>query len=184
VAGRRAGTHSTCSKRCLLPSSRSIPDEAQSVAVEALEEIIKQIESVESLEMLRGRLYSCAKRRALDLIKHKQCRKNVILHAEPIDQENNPHENIPDDPSSMSVIESVEYEELRSIAADLLDTLPSDIKQVLKESHMDDLKQREIGDIHGWETSSVGKRIDDALKRAKKLLSSDPRLKKFNWFNK
>jgi RNA polymerase sigma factor (sigma-70 family) len=154
------------------------PDEAKGVAIQALKELISDIddEELDSEDAIRGRMFDGAKKRAIDEIRKKGRLKDQLSDAESLDLESEEGHDRPDEKVKLPSDEA-EYGELRRIAADLLDRLSAEDAQLLREAFLKQLLHREIAETHGWKTNTVGNLINQALKRARYLLSSDPRLK-------
>ena len=152
-------------------------DDLQEVADQAVILLIEKIDKIDEIDSEEGLfrwLFRCAKRRAIDRLRKTGRKKNILREAESLDFEREEGYERADETSPIPDQEAIHAERC-SLAAVALERLEPDDAQLFREIYHLKLPHREIAANRGWDTSSVGNRINQALNRARKLLSSDPR---------
>jgi RNA polymerase sigma factor (sigma-70 family) len=143
------------------------PDEAEDVAIEALEELVPKVREVKTVEELRPLAASIAHHRAVSLLRERFAKKRDAGKTEPLDdgpdEEGGQHELA----ANGSPLAELEQRELAQGISRALAELKPPMGEILSDFYLHNLRYEEIARKHGLAVGSVGvylKRGLDALR--------------------
>jgi len=144
------------------------PNEAEDMAIEALEELVDKVHSIKSTDELKPLAASVAHNRAVSLLRERFARKRGEGKTEsldaPKDEERAPVEPVSED----SPLADLEQKELAQRLGMSLAELKPPMGEVLTDFFLDHLRYEEIASKRGMAVGSVGvylKRGLEAMRR-------------------
>jgi RNA polymerase sigma factor (sigma-70 family) len=132
------------------------PEEAEDVAIEALEELVPKVREVKTVEELRPLAASIAHHGAVSLLRERFAKKRGEGKTEPLDadaaEDGNRHEPVSND----SPLAELEQKELAQRLSQSLAQLKPPLGEVLSDFFLHHLRYEEIARKHGLAVGSVG----------------------------
>jgi len=145
-----------------------LPNEAEDVAIEALEELVEKVRAVNSVEELKPLAASIAHHRAVSLLRERFAKKRGEGKTESLDAPTTDGGNPHDPPSSDSPPSDLEQRELAQRLSQSLAELKPPLGEILSDFFLHGLRYEEIAKKRGVAVGSVGvylKRGLDAMRR-------------------
>jgi RNA polymerase sigma factor (sigma-70 family) len=151
-----------------LKLQRYFPNEAEDVAIEALEELVPKVREVKTIEELRPLTASIAHHRAVSLLRKKFAQKGEGGKTEPLDPDGDQEGSRQEPTSNDSPLTELEQRELAQRISQSLAELKPPLGEVLSDYYCGGLRYEEIARKHGLAVGSVGvylKRGLEAIRR-------------------
>jgi len=143
-----------------------LPNEVEDVAIESIEQLVKKMPEVKSVEELRPLAASIAHHRAVSLLRERFAKKRGEGKTKPLDRQGDEGQNEPTSPHSP--LEDLELTELAQRLRKSLAELKPPMGEILSDFFLDGSSYEEIAKKRGVAVGSVGvylKRGLEALRR-------------------
>jgi RNA polymerase sigma factor (sigma-70 family) len=144
------------------------PNEAEDVAIEALEELVPKVREVKTVEELRPLAASIAHHRAVSLLRERFAKKRGARQTESLEAVQAEGGADCPDPEADSPVAKLEQKELAQQISQSLTELKPPLGEVLSDLFLHNLRYEEIARKHGLAVGSVGvylKRGLEAIRR-------------------
>ena len=149
-----------------------LPNEAEDVAIEALEELVPKVREVKAVEELKPLAASIAHHRAVSLLRQRFAKKRGEGKTESLDawtdEEGCQHEPA----SNASPLAELEQAELAQRISQSLAELKPPLGEVLADFFLHGLRYEEIARKHGLAVGSVGVYLQRGLKAIRRIWGS------------
>ena len=145
------------------------PNEAEDVAIEALEELVPKVREVETVEELRPLAASIAHHRAVSLLRERFARKRGAGKTEPLDTMRGENGADCPDPVANSPLAELEQKELAQRISRSLAELKPPLGEVLSDFYLRGLRYEEIARKHGLAVGSVGVYLKRGLETIRRI---------------
>jgi RNA polymerase sigma factor (sigma-70 family) len=164
--------------RCLWPVVLAVaqlklqpyfPDEAEDMAIEALEELVPKVREVKTVEELRPLAASIAHHRAVSLLRERFAKKRGAGKTErPEAGQAESGADCPD-PAAGSPLAELEQKELAQRLSRSLAELTPPLGEVLSDFYLHGLRYEEIARKHGLAVGSVGVYLQRGLAALRRI---------------
>ncbi len=145
------------------------PNEAEDVAIEALEELVPKVREVETVEELRPLAASIAHHRAVSLLRERFARKRGAGKTESLEAVQAESGADCPDPGADSPLAEVEQKELAQRISRSLAELKPPLGEVLSDFYLRGLRYEEIARKHGLAVGSVGVYLKRGLETIRRI---------------
>ncbi len=153
-----------------------LPDEAEDVAIEALEELVPKVREVKAVEELRPLAASIAHHRAVSLLRERFARKRGAGKTESLDSIQAESGADCPDPAADSPLAGLEQRELAQRISQSLTELKPPLGEVLSDFFLHGLRYEEIARKHGLAIGSVGVYLKRGLEAIRRIWGPEDRL--------
>lgn len=145
------------------------PNDAEDVAIEALEELVPKVREVKTIEELRPLAASIAHHRAVSLLRERFAKKRGEGKTESLDdgaaEEGSQHEPAAKD----SPVAELEQKELAQRISESLAELKPPLGEVLSDFYLHGLRYEEVARKHGLAVGSVGVYLQRGLEAIRRI---------------
>jgi RNA polymerase sigma-70 factor (ECF subfamily) len=145
------------------------PNDAEDVAIEALEELVPKVREVKTVEELRPLAASIAHHRAVDLLRERFAKKRGAGKTESLEAGQAEGGADCPDPAADSPVAELEQKELAQRIAQSLTELKPPSGEVLSDFFLHNLRYEEIARKHGLAVGSVGVYLQRGLAALRRI---------------
>lgn len=149
------------------------PEEAEDVAIEALEELVPKVREVKIVEELRPLAASIAHHRAVSLLRERFAQKRGAGKTESLEAVQAESETDCPDPGADSPLAELEQKELAQRISQSLAELKPPLGEVLSDFFLHNLRYEEIARKHGLAVGSVGVYLQRGLAALRRIWRRD-----------
>jgi RNA polymerase sigma factor (sigma-70 family) len=149
------------------------PDEAEDVAIEALEELVPKVREVKTVEELRPLAASIAHHRAVSLLRERFAQKRGAGKIESTEALQAEGGGDCPDPAAGSPLDRLEQKELAQRIGQSLAELRPPLGEVLSDFFLHNLRYEEIARKHGLAVGSVGVYLQRGLAALRRIWRED-----------
>ena len=145
-----------------------LPNEIEDVAIESLEQLVKKVSEVKSVEELKPLAASIAHHRAVSLLRERFTKKRGEGKTDSLDARPDDGVSQNEPMTSHSPLDDLEQVELAQRIRKSLAELKTPMAEILSDFYLDELSYEEIADKRGVAVGSVGvylRRGLEALRR-------------------
>lgn len=144
--------------------------DAEDVASIALQQLVGQVEKVDSTEDLLPLILAITHNQAVQRIRYNKAEKRDITATDSLDQHDVPLETSP--------LSNLELTELRALIQQLQQSLSPKAARILSDFYLAELTHREIAERHGLAVNSIGVNLTRSLQRIREVMKKKPELMK------
>lgn len=133
-----------------------LPDEVEDMAIEALEEIVEKVRSVESVNELKPLAASIAHNRAVSLLRKRFAQKRGAGKIESLDTPKDEEGHVNEPAAERSPLDDLEQKELAERLHESLAKLKPPSGEILQDFFLSGLSYEEVAQKRGVAVGSVG----------------------------